>query len=268
MEMLNDMRRAIVDEAKNFKPDVDYWMARKAASEQLQEMHIFSENFKNLFAAVYSHYAKDALRKSPFYNTKTMGKTIEKQIDWAHREAIENDQSAQFAITSQARQSIENSISKLAIVCRSGSERKCSDTFQKDMGSILRDVIRGEVSRHALLIFAGKADEEDVFSELKEARRRLSFWCRRKLQSERGRQIRVEIPILQKMDSVVQKMEPDYNSEEDIADAPNVVQVPPSPIESEDTDARDPKKTPMKKTTRGKKQGGRDIGKKKKRYQS
>ena len=226
-------------------------------------MPIFPDTLKNLFVQVYREYAKDAMRKSPYYNLRYIGRTAEKQIQWAHAEAIEKGESSQFAITSQARQNIEGAIARVAIVCRSGEERKCIDTFQKDLDSILRDVLKDEVWCHALLIFAGKAEDDEIFSELKEVRRRLSFWCRRKLQSDWGRQIRAEIPILMKMDSVVQKFEPDYNSDEDIADAPNVVQVPPSPIESDDenvTNAR--KKGPMKKTM--KKQGGRDIGKKKK----
>ena len=64
-----------------------------------------------------------------------------------------------------------------------------------------------------------------------------------------------------KTDSVVQKFGPGYTSEEDIADAPSVVQVPPSPMESDADKDNNEKKHPMEKAM--KKQGGRDIGKKK-----
>ena len=259
------MRRAIVDQAKEFKPEIDFWSAHKSVSEQLVDMPIFTNEFKHMFVQVYSQYAKDALRKSPFFNTKSMGKTADKQIDWAHREAIEKDESSQFAITSQARQSIENSMARVSVVCRSGVERKSSDTFQNDLDCMLRNLIRDEISCHALLIFAGKGEDEDISTELKEVRRRLSFWCRRKLQSDWGRQVRREIPILQRMDSVVQKFEPDYKSDEDIADAPNVVQVPPSPVESDDEEEENQKNKGAAKKKSMKKQGGRDIGLKKKK---
>ena len=89
MEILNDLRRGIVDDAKNFKPETDFWSAYKAVTDQLLEMPLFSEQFKDMFVGVYSQYAKDALSKSPFSNPRAMGKTREKQIDWAYTEAIE-----------------------------------------------------------------------------------------------------------------------------------------------------------------------------------
>ena len=66
------------------------------------------------------------------------------------------------------------------------------------------------------------------------------------------------------MDEVVQKFDPDYNSDEDIADAPNVVQVPPSPIDSDEEIVEGEKSKRSMKNKSKKKQGGREMGRKKK----
>ena len=158
-------------------------------------------------------------------------------------------------------------MSKVATVCRSGGEGKCSDTLQMDLRPVLRALLRGGVACRALLIFAWKAEEEDIFSELKDVRRRFPFWCRLKLQSARCRQARKEITILQKMDHVVKTFEPDYNSEDDIADAPNVALVPPTPRETDPEKGENEGTNCSMGNKSKRKQGGRDIGQKGKRTQ-
>ena len=73
-----------------------------------------------MVGAGYTQYSKNALRASPFYNTETMGGTVEKKIDWAYNDAAEKGGSSKFDISSHARQIIETSMVKVDIVFRIG----------------------------------------------------------------------------------------------------------------------------------------------------
>ena len=70
---------------------------------------------------------------------------------------------------------------------------------------------------------------------MKEARRKLPFWRRRKLRSDWGKKVRADAPILVMAGELIAMYEPDYASEDDIADAPNAV-IAPTDSDSEDSD--------------------------------
>ena len=134
--------------------------------------------------------------------------------------------------------------------CRIAEERKFSDEFQWDLGAVVSDLIKDGTSCGTLLSYAVNEDDGTIYSEVKESRRKLAFWRRRKLRGEWGAKVRSEVPILSLAGDLISQYEHAYQSDGDTADAQNAAPVPDSPMWS-DSDAEDCNASNKKKSSTG-----------------
>ena len=262
MAAIHLSRADIMETIKEFDDTLGYWRPKDSVSNALKHLPIFGDNILTGFLNFYNKYATDSLAKSPYRN-EALEKSIRSLTNFAKQEMEAGNTDTTLTITSNARICIEKIITQVANIATTTSETKNSTAFQEGLSTNLFALLVDETSLMASVALGTIQDKSVLIPELQKIRRKLTTFGRVKNKDEETRRVKANEHILRHARDMIDKYDPDYNSDNDTTEVAESKLLPQINEHSEDSqDDTIPVKESHSKTR------SRGIGGKRKRREA